>query len=258
MRDLGVSVIQTGLVWHNAEQNRIQLQKLISRCPPSDLIVLPEMFTSGFTMKPEEVAESQAGETVQWMCRLSADADAALCGSFVCEEDGSYFNRLVFVEPDGAITRYDKRHLFRMANEHHHYTPGTERVVVYWRDWRILLGVCYDLRFPVWSRNRNDYDLAIYVANWPERRRLHWKALLPARAIENLSYIVGVNRIGTDGNGVDYSGDSAVYDMVGGALLELGGAASVERVSLSAEALRDYRARFPAHLDADRFELVPD
>jgi predicted amidohydrolase len=212
------------------------------------------MFTTGFSMQAAELAEDMEGPSVEWLRTMAARLGAVVAGSLIVA-DGGYRNRLLWARPDGTLAAYDKRHLFRMAREHEHYTAGEERVVVDLYGWRVLPLVCYDLRFPVWSRSRDDYDLALYVANWPAARRYAWSTLLRARAIENLCYVVGVNRVGADGAGIDYAGDSVALDPRGRPLAELGDAAVVTQVTLSADALREHRRRFPAHLDADAFRL---
>jgi omega-amidase len=256
--NLRVTMIQTQLAWHAPATNRRTLARhfrgLVGH---TDLIVLPEMFTTGFTMDAAGLAETMEGETVGWLREEAASVGCAITGSLIVRE-GSYrhYNRLLFVTPDGQVRHYDKRHLFRMANEQSHYAAGKHRLIVSWKGWRICPLICYDLRFPVWSRNRGDYDVLLYVANWPAKRRVAWSALLRARAIENLCYVVGVNRIGKDGNGATYGGDSAAVDFQGLALGgDHGGGDFVETVVLDREALQKYREKFPAHLDADDFEL---
>ena len=221
-----------------------------------DLVVLPEMFSTGFTMDSCEMAETMGGETIAWLREQAAQRGVTIVGSVVIE-DGAYFNRLVWMPPDGRATVYDKRHLFRMAGEHEHYAAGRKRVVVTIGSWRVCLSVCYDLRFPVWLRCRNDYDLLLCVANWPAARQSAWNVLLCARAVENQCYAVGVNRIGTDGNGIEYGGGSAVYDWIGSALVEAADDPAVLTASLDLDAVADARQRFPAWRDADEFEVVP-
>ncbi|MEH6585576.1 MAG: amidohydrolase [Halioglobus sp.] len=255
MQDLDVTLVQRELAWENPDENRAQIEALIRAMKqPGDLIVLPEMFTTGFSMNALENAESPGGETEAWMLTLATQMDCAVTGSIAVRSGDSAYNRMLFATPDG-ITHYDKRHLFRMAGEHKRYLPGNERVIVQWRDWRILLQVCYDLRFPVFSRNRQDYDLVLYVANWPAPRRQHWRQLLIARAIENMSCVVGVNRIGSDANGLDYSGDSLVISADGELLADLHRQSEAAKVCLCAKKLLNYRAKFPAHMDADNFLL---
>ena len=259
MSALRISLVQTALAWHDPPANRAALEQLVGPLAAgTDLIVLPEMFTTGFTMAPREVAEPVAGPTLDWMRALATHTGAAITGSVVTREDGRYLNRLLWVEPEGRCLHYDKRHLFRMAREHEHYTAGRRRLIVEWRGWRICPLVCYDLRFPVWSRNRRiaPYDLLIYVANWPAARHSAWQRLLPARAIENLCYVAGVNRIGPDGHGIEYTGDSVVRDWRGEALVRFGSEPAVQTAVLERESLERFRDKFPAQLDADDFELA--
>lgn len=257
MQDLRVSLVQSMLHWEDAEANRAMFaQRLAPLAGNTDLVVLPEMFTTGFTMHSHDLAERMDGGTVDWMRSQAARLNAAIYGSAIIEEGGRYFNRGLFVTPEGATTAYDKRHLFRMAGEDEHYAAGGDRVVVQWRGWRLLLQVCYDLRFPAFSRSRNDVDALLYVANWPEPRRLAWSSLLVARAIENLSYVVGVNRVGMDGKGIHYTGDSVVVEPRGTTIATIGpGTEGLATVTLDATALQEFRAKFPAHLDADDFDL---
>jgi len=257
MSPLSIAVLQSPLHWHDASANREMFQaQLESLRPGVELVVLPEMFSSGFTMQPELVAESMQGASISWLQQMAQRFDLAICASLVIEESGQYSNRFVFCHPDGTLECYDKRHLFRMAGEHQHYRQGEKRTIIEYRGWKILAQVCFDLRFPVFSRNRNDYDLAIYVANWPAPRRHHWRTLLQARAIENLCYVVGVNRGGSDDKGLDYSGDSMVVDFRGELLNDVDpGTEAVLYQQLDSKALADYRAQFPAHLDADPFRL---
>jgi len=259
MRNLKLSIFQTALQWHQPEANRAHFEELILALDePTDVIVLPEMFSTGFTMDAENQAETMDGETVAWMREMAARKGAVICGSVVIEDEGDYYNRFIWMRADGSLATYDKRHLFRMAKEDAHYSAGVRRVVVELEGWRICPQVCYDLRFPVWSRNRNDYDLLIYVANWPSARRTSWQTLLRARAMENLCYVAGVNRVGTDGNDIAYSGDSAVCDYVGRDLVSRADEPLVATVSLDCEKLERFRKKFPAHLDADDFTIHTD
>lgn len=259
-RDLNVTIVQTTIHWQDARANRRHFGSLILDLQPNktDIIVLPETFTTGFTMASEEMSEEMNGKTVGLLTELAATMHAVVCGSLIIREDGKFYNRLVWAQPDGTVKHYNKRHLFRMADEHLSFSGGEEPVIVEWRDWKINLQVCYDLRFPVFSRNRNDnrYDLAIYVANWPEARRHPWSTLLMARAMENQAYVVGVNRIGTDGKDISYSGDSAVIDPKGNVISTTKPyEESVETVTLSMQELNDYREKFPIGLDADDFTI---
>jgi predicted amidohydrolase len=207
-------------------------------------------------MAAAELAEDMDGPTVDWMREEAAALGCVITGSLIVRDGGRCYNRLVWARPDGSLEHYDKRHLFRLAGEQEHYAAGSRRLVLALKGWRVCPMVCYDLRFPVWSRSRDDYDLLLYVANWPARRAHAWSTLLRARAIENLCYVVGVNRIGRDGNGATYAGDSVAVDFLGQALTSVGGGDRVETAVLDLESLRAYRRDFPAHLDADRFELV--
>lgn len=213
------------------------------------------MFSTGFCTQPRLAAEPLGGETLPWMKRIAQKTDCALAGSVAVEENGNYFNRFYFVKPDGSVSQYDKRHLFTYGGEHKEFTAGDKRVIVEYKGWRILLQICYDLRFPVWSRNRNDYDLALYTANWPTPRVDAWSALLRARAIENLCYVAGINRTGTDPN-CSYCGKSALLDFKGQTLEDVEpGKEALLSAELDADALRDFRKNFPALQDADRFSL---
>jgi predicted amidohydrolase len=255
MQDLSITVIQRELAWESPADNRQQIGDAIAGLEGStDIVVLPEMFTTGFSMNALANAEAPGGDTEQWMLALAERYNCALTGSIAVQSDGGVYNRMLFVTR-GKVQYYDKRHLFRMAGEHKRYLGGSKRVIVSWRGWRILLQVCYDLRFPVFSRNRADYDLALYVANWPAVRRLHWRQLLVARAIENQACVVGVNRIGSDASGLDYSGDSLAIAGDGTVLCDMANESGAARVVLSGAALAHYRESFPCQLDADRFQL---
>ncbi|MCB1699910.1 MAG: amidohydrolase [Halioglobus sp.] len=257
MRDLSVTLIQCELAWEKPGDNRRQIGQIIDGlAEATDIIVLPEMFTTGFSMNALGNAESPGGDTEQWLAELAVRHDCALTGSIAVEADHGVYNRMLFVTPENKVY-YDKRHLFRMAGEHKRYLQGEQRVIANWRGWRILLQVCYDLRFPVFSRNREDYDLALYVANWPSARRQHWRQLLIARAIENLACVVGVNRVGSDARGLDYSGDSLAIAADGALLKDMGNENGAARVVLSGAALQKYREGFPCQLDADGFQLDP-
>jgi predicted amidohydrolase len=251
--------MQANLHWHDPLANRRMFAELAAGyAAATDLIVLPEMFTTGFTMEADQVAEDMDGDSVRWMSELARELNVTLTGSLVIREAAGFFNRLIWMPPDGDVSHYDKRHLFRMADEQDHYAQGRERKVFRLGDWRVCPLVCYDLRFPVWSRGADEFDLLLYVANWPATRRSAWQTLLPARAVENLCYSAGVNRVGTDGRGVTYVGDSGAWDYLGRAVAECGDEATAVTVELDGAALTRYRDKFPAHLDADRFELAPD
>jgi len=257
MTQLNVKTIQTDLIWQDAAANQQRFEQLVEDAADADIIVLPEMFLTGFTMQPESLAEAQTGAQVKWLLDLAQRTDTALCGSLIIESEEGYRNRFLFVTPDGRITRYDKRHLFRMGNENEHYASGTERVVVHYRGWRILPIICYDLRFPVWCRNQNDYDLLLCVANWPAPRRQHWRVLLQARAVENQAYVIGVNRIGRDGKGLEYAGDSMVVSYNGDLLVDsTPNEPYVGNAHLNLDELMQFRENFPAWADADQFEIA--
>ena len=264
MPNLRVSIVQGETRWHDPAGNRDYYAGLIAPLHgTTDLVVLPETFTSGFSNDALDDAEGMDGPTVAWMRAQAALLGAAVSGSVQLRTAAGVFNRMLFATPEGDLAHYDKRHLFSFAREHERYAAGNERVIVDWKGWRILLQVCYDLRFPVFSRNRfdatrdglPDYDLALYVANWPAARSYPWKTLLRARAIENLCYVVGVNRVGTDGNGLHYSGDSAVIDFLGHPLSEATDQEVISTTTLQVAPLLEHRARFPALLDGDAFEL---
>lgn len=250
-----ITILQRNIEWANPEANIARADEVIGCLPEADLFVLPEMFSTGFCTRPEGVAESTGGEALRWMQRKAAERNCAVAGSVAVREDGKYYNRFYFVHPDGSVRHYDKRHLFAYGGEDTYFTPGHERVVVHFRGVRILLEVCYDLRFPVWSRNRGDYDVILYVANWPASRAGAWNTLLRARAIENQCYVAGVNRVGAD-PACGYSGGSAVIDPYGNTLAECPwdkeGAATAE---VDRERLDAFRRKFPVGNDADAFAL---
>lgn len=254
MNNLTVTLVQQVIVPNDPQQNFAAFAQSMEAIPKTDLIVLPEVFTTGFCANARSHAETVGGRAYQWMAQQAEQHNAVVTGSLVVKVGDQFVNRLVWMRPDGHYTEYDKRHLFRMAGEHTRYAMGNERILVELNGWRILPLICYDLRFPVWSRNRNDYDLALYVANWPSGRSLHWNRLLQARAIENLSYILGVNRVGMDEAGQHYAGDSSVYGPAG-ELIATSQETELITVELYAEKLIEYRTRFPAHLDADEFIL---
>lgn len=257
---LRVSLVQVATRWEDPSANHADIERLTETLAGrTDVVVLPEMFATGFSMQPERLAEPVMGPTAQWMQQQARRLDAAVVGSIITVDSGRHYNRLHWVQPDGVVATYDKRHLFRMGGEDRHYAPGRQALVVDWRGLRIAPLVCYDLRFPVWSRRREgqDYDALIYIASWPSARRHAWRSLLVARAIENQSFVIGVNRTGEDGNGVPHAGDSVVHDFLGEPLVELGSATGVATTVLELDALQAFRKRFPAQLDADRFTLEP-
>ena len=261
MQNLRITTIQTSLEWENKAQNLKKIGDKISRLEnPVDVIILPEMFNSGFTMNAGAMAEASNGPTADWMLKHASEKDSVIMGSFIVDDQSQYFNRLHVAFPDSRLEVYDKRHLFRMAEEDKTFHYGSSRLVVSWKGWRILPLVCYDLSFPVWSRNtvsngKFDYDLLVFVANWPKARISAWDALLKARAIENLSYVVGLNRIGADGNHIPYNGHSAIYGPKGEILYSATDRDEVHFQSIDLETLQIYRKKFPANLDADQFEI---
>lgn len=251
-----VTIIQTDLFWEDKTANLEHFAALLSALTEAtDLIVLPEMFSTGFSMQPERLAEPMDGPTVQWMRAKAADTNAAMVGSLMVKDGYCYYNRLVWMFPDGTFQHYDKRHLFSYGTENEHYTAGTKQLLVNWKGWKICPLICYDLRFPVWSRNTIGYDLLLYVANWPERRKHAWNTLLAARAIENQSYTVGVNRIGADGNGVPHPGDSQVVDFMGQPLFVQKDTEAVVTVELDKAQQDAFRAQFGFLQDQDKFLL---
>ncbi len=253
MRDLKVAMIQCPPLWEDIDGNLALFEKrirTISAAP--DIILLPEMFTTGFSMRAAELAVGCDDEPVRWMKFMSSESGAAIAGSMIIREDGLYYNRMIFAGPDGSIASYDKRHLFRMGGEHTVFSAGTLRTIIAYRGWKIAPFICYDLRFPCWSRNRmKGYDIALYSANWPEARSMHWDTLLRARAVENQCYVVACNRTGTDGNGVSYIGGSAVIDPRGWILARDEGVDTILEAVLSHKSLHAYRDEFPVLLDAD-------
>ena len=257
MKDLRVTVVQTELYWEDIKANIDNLTTKIEPIKDTDLIILPEMFSTGFSMNPGKLAEDMNGEAVSWLKEIAKKKNINICGSIIIKENTNYVNRFCIANPAGELKYYDKRHLFRMGNEHNHYNGGSERIIFTIGKWRICPLICYDLRFPVWSRNKNEYDLLIYVANWPGSRSLVWGKLLMARAIENQSYVIGVNRVGKDGTGISYSGDSVIIDPKGNPVQK---AKANEEVvfteNLSLEELYDFRNKFPVSLDADDFKIL--
>lgn len=253
-----ITLIQARLTWENPAANRAYFsEKLAALQEPTDLIVLPEMFTTGFSMSPETLAEPMDGPTLQWMRAQAEAKQAVITGSVIITEHGQYFNRLIWMQPDGQYYTYNKRHLFTLAGEHEHYTPGQEHLIIEWKGWRIMPLVCYDLRFPVWSRNTQGYDLLLYVANFPEIRSYAWQQLLTARAIENLAYTVGVNCVGVDGKGINYSGDTVLHDYAGEVLYRVSHTEDVYTAKLSKEDLVRFRQKFAFLQDGDAFTFSP-
>lgn len=262
MSSLTFTLIQTQLCWEDKEANLRKLEEKINNIQtPTQVVVLPEMFSTGFSMKPEVLAEQMDGITVSWMKRTAATKKVILTGSVIIEEGGKYYNRLIWMLPNGQYGYYDKRHLFAFANEDQHYTGGTQRLIASVNGWKINLLVCYDLRFPVWARQQYDaeqnfeYDVLVYVANWPERRNTAWKTLLQARAIENQCYVIGVNRVGNDGNYIYHSGDSMVVDPLGAILYHKEHDEDIFTITLQKDHLKDVREKFQFWRDADEFQI---
>lgn len=267
MPPLTISTIQTELVWENKQANLQKLEEKIRSIAKTELIVLPEMFSTGFSMNPGPLAEEMNGPTIQWMKKLAAEKRAIITGSLIISEGGLYYNRLIWMLPNGQLGFYDKRHRFAYAGEDDRYTAGNKRLIASVKGWKINLQVCYDLRFPVWARQelkyeeaaselQTEYDVLIYVANWPERRIHAWKILLQARAIENQSYVIGVNRVGEDGHGIYHSGETMVVDPLGEVLYEQAHREEINTITLDKEKLEEIRTRFPFWKDADHFLIT--
>jgi omega-amidase len=256
--DLTITTLQTSLHWEDPAKNLTHFTEKIAQLPQTDILILPEMFTTGFTMKPETQAEEAGGKGLQWMQQQAQTKNCVIVGSISVKENGNYYNRLYWVKPDGTFLFYDKRHLFSMGKEHEHYTAGSNKLIIDYKGWKICPLICYDLRFPIWSRNtqENTYDLLIYVANWPEVRNYPWKQLLIARAIENQCYVAGVNRIGADGNDFQHSGDTVVLSPKGEAISQTKAHEdALETLTLSYETLSEFRKVFPVLKDADHFKI---
>jgi len=255
---LPVSFLQTNTVWEEPEKNQMSIVALIEGKDLSGhLVVLPEMFTTGFSMCPESLAEKMDGKSVQWMQEQAALRNCVFTGSLIIQSEQGFMNRLIWAGPDGYVAHYDKKHLFRMGEENKYYSAGTQKVIIEYKGWRFRPLICYDLRFPVWSRNRSDYDVLIYVANWPKNRREVWNTLLIARALENQAYVVGVNRVGADGRNISYNGDSVIISPEGEVLAGLKpGEEGFGTADISLDELNEFRNKFPVHLDADDFSVT--
>ncbi|GAB4258595.1 MAG: amidohydrolase [Vicingaceae bacterium] len=261
MDKLKITIVQTHLHWENIEKNLNHFSQLLDSLNPTDVVVLPEMFTTGFTMNAEKVAENLEGKAFKWLKETAQQKKAVVTGSIVFKEQNNFYNRLFWVQPDGTYQTYDKRHLFSFAGEDQHYTAGKNRLITQYKGWRFCPLICYDLRFPVFSRNFKNktplYDCLIYVANWPEVRVDAWSTLLKARAIENQCYVIGVNRIGNDQNNIQYSGHSVVIDPKGNTLSKTQPhQESVETITIDLSTLNDFREKFPVANDSDDFELI--
>lgn len=257
MQTLQVTLIQTNLVWRNAKENTLLFtEKINSVANSTDLILLPEMFTTGFTMNPKRVAETMNGATINWLQKLANKKQCAIAGSLIIKEANKYYNRFVFVHSCGKVDFYNKRHLFSYAKENEQYEKGDKQVVINYQGWKICLQVCYDLRFPVWARNTTNYDLLIYVANWPKVRIEAWKTLLKARAIENLCYTVGVNRVGKDENNIEYNGNSMAFNCVGKPILSFKNKEDgIKTICLTKEHIAEVRKKFSFLKDQDSFTI---
>jgi predicted amidohydrolase len=253
---LTVALVQSPLVWEDANANRLFFRERIDTLQDHiDLIVLPEMFTTGFTMQPQNVAETMQGKTIDWLRSMAREKNAAIAGSVIIKAKGKFYNRLLFVFPSGEVMHYDKRHLFSLAGEEKIYTPGKKRLQVDYKGFKICLLICYDLRFPVFSRNTTAYDLLVYVANWPKPRMAAWDALLKARAIENMSYVIGVNRIGEDGSGLEYTGHSQALDFMGDYVVSAWENEGIFVASFEKKPLAEVRSKFGFLNDRDNFTV---
>ena len=257
MQNLSISIIQTNLIWQNPEANRSVLEQQIDKISTAtDLVVLPEMFTTGFTMESNQHSEPMDGLSIKWMADIAYRKNCVITGSLIVEENDLFYNRLIWMRPDGTYEHYDKRHLFRFAGETECFTAGNNKLIVELKGWRICPLICFDLRFPVWSRNQENYDCLIYIANWPEARSKAWKTLLEARAHENQCFVIGVNRVGKDGNDIQYSGDSALISPKGELLSNLNPyEENIETITLNLEELNEFRRKFPVALEADKFKI---
>jgi predicted amidohydrolase len=254
MENLKVTILQPDIIWENPGANLEKYSEMVSDLESTDLIVLPEMFTTGFSMQPIILKEKMDGVTVNWMKKVAAEKDAAVTGSLIIEDGDNIFNRTVWVFPDGKIGKYDKRHLFTMGQEPLFYSAGNKKMIVEYKGWKFCPLICYDLRFPVWARNTENYDVLLYVANWPAPRHHHWKSLLVARAVENQSYCIGANRTGKDGNGLDHLGDSCLISPKGIAEF-MGEKECIKTYEISYAELHDYRKNFPLLDDRDDFKI---
>jgi len=260
MQNLKISLLQFDIIWNDKQANLNKIESIIEQqYSKSDILILPEMFNTGFSMNPESFAEDANSTTFEWMKKLSKEYNTALIGSFMVKQNGKYFNRLHFVNAD-EVHIYDKRHLFRMGDEHKHFDSGNKDLIVEFRTWKIKLLICYDLRFPVWAKNNYkngefEYDALIFVANWPQARAHIWETLLKARAIENIAYCIGVNRIGTDGKLIDYNGKSMVFDSRGDKILDLNNNECIDNIIIKKKELSDFREKFNVGLDWDSFKI---
>ena len=265
---LTVATIQADLVWEDKAANLDRFQEKIEALSSEvELVILPEMFTTGFSMSPQTLAETADGETIAWMKQLSQDRNIVIVGSMIAKENDAYFNRLICMLPTGSYGIYDKRHLFSFAGEENHYSAGNKRLIASIKGWKLNLQICYDLRFPVWARQQvkvsekeeivPEYDMLVYVANWPERRIHAWRTLLCARAMENQSYVIGVNRVGNDGNGIYHNGSTMIIGPLGEVLYHAVDKEDICEMTLSKEELKDIRNKFSFLKDGDDFNILP-
>ncbi len=258
--EITLATVQFDIKWEDSNHNMNRLDELLSSLPKEvDLVVLPEMFNTGFSMNPKNIALDNGSEVLQWMIQKAKQQNFCIVGSIATKDNKKFYNRLYWVFADGSYKTYDKRHLFRMADEDQFYNSGKSKTIIIYKDFSFCPLICYDLRFPVWSRNtqQENYDCLIYIANWPAVRSDAWYSLLKARAIENLSYVVGVNRVGTDGNNIEYDGKSVVFDFTGKTIdSHIIGSESISIQTISKTKLNEFRTKFPAHLDADDFEVL--
>lgn len=258
MRDLNIALVQTTLFWEDKKSNLRKFDNIFSSIPDStDIIIIPEMFSTGFTMSPEKFAENMSGDTFQWLKSKSKEKESIITGSVIIKEATKYYNRLIWMRPDGTFEYYDKKHLFTLTNEQDHYSGGTTKLIVEHEGWKFCPMICYDLRFPVWIRNSEDYDCLIFVANWPERRIQHWTPLLVARAIENQCYVLAVNRVGSDGNNVYHNGSSLAVDPGGKVIAMANDIETVLNITLKQDILKKIRNDLPFLNDRDNFEVKP-
>ena len=255
MNNLRITIVQSSLYWEEVAANLEMFEVQLRTLETTDIIILPETFTTGFSMNAEHIAEPMDGLAMEWLAVQAMQHQAVITGSFIAKDQGKFYNRLVWMRPDGSFETYDKHHLFTLAGEHLAYTPGHKKLITEWKGWKICPMVCYDLRFPVWSRNMEDYDLLFYIANWPKARAHHWKTLLMARAIENQCYVAGINRVGEDGKGFIYSGDSSVIDYSGKSYYQISEEEGVLTTELSYDELHAFRAKLNFLADRDEVEI---
>jgi omega-amidase len=253
MQNLTVTLIQSDLIWEDIKANLVAFDRKIDAVTENtDLIILPEMFTTGFSMRAKDLAEDMNGSAISWIREKAKDKQADIMGSAIIKDEGKYFNRVLWAKPDGRLLTYDKKHLFRMIGEQEIYTAGTGHLTVELKGWKLRPFVCYDMRFPLWTRNiGNQYDVAVFIANWPEKRAAQWKILMPARAVENQCYVIGVNRVGKDGKGFYHSGDSSIIEPYGGLVFHQADSPCIHTALLSYAPVKTYREKFPAWMDAD-------